>query len=54
VMYMRIPIPGLPREIYMMFPYMATIIVLILTSIRQSKEHAQPASTGYNYYREER
>jgi len=54
VMYMRIPIPGLPRDIYMMFPYIATIIVLILTSIRQSKEHAQPASTGYNYYREER
>lgn len=54
VMYMRVPIPGLPRDIYMMFPYIATIIVLILTSIRQIKEHAQPASTGLNYYREER
>ncbi len=54
VMYMRIPIPGLPTAIYMMFPYIATIIVLILTSIKQIKEHAQPASTGLNYYREER
>ncbi len=54
VMYMRVPIPGMPMAIYMMFPYIATIIVLILTSIRQIKEHAQPASTGFNYYREER
>ncbi len=54
VMYMRVPIPGLPTAIYMMFPYIATILVLIFTSIRQSKEHAQPASTGFNYYREER
>jgi len=53
-MYMRVPIPGMPMAIYMMFPYIATILVLILTSIRQIKEHAQPASTGLNYYREER
>jgi len=35
-------------------PYIATILVLILTSIRQIKDTAQPASTGLNYYREER
>ncbi|MGI6156859.1 MAG: ABC transporter permease [Saccharofermentanales bacterium] len=54
VMYMYVPIPGLPRSIYIMFPYIATIIVLIITSIRQSKEHNQPAGTGLNYFREER
>ncbi|NLA71326.1 MAG: ABC transporter permease [Clostridiaceae bacterium] len=54
VMYMYVPIPGLPAAIYMMFPYIATIVVLIITSIWQSKEHAQPAGTGLNYFREER
>ncbi len=54
VMYMYIPIKGLPIPIYRMFPYFATIIVLIITSMMQIKEHAQPAGTGLNYFREER
>jgi simple sugar transport system permease protein len=54
VMYMYLPIKGLPVPIYRMFPYFATILVLIFTSIRQIKEHAQPAGTGLNYFREER
>lgn len=48
------PIPGLPMQIYSMFPYIATILVLVIASIRQVKEHAQPASCGLNYFREER
>ena len=48
------PIPGLPMQIYAMFPYIATILVLVIASIRQVKEHAQPASSGINYIREER
>lgn len=48
------PIPGLPMQIYSMFPYIATILVLVVASIRQVKEHAQPASCGMNYFREER
>lgn len=54
VMYMYVPIKGLPVPIYRMFPYIATIIVLIITSLMQIKEHAQPAGTGLNYFREER
>ena len=54
VMYMYVPISGLPLPIYRMFPYIATIIVLIITSMMQIKEHAQPAGTGLNYFREER
>ncbi len=54
VMYMYIPIKGLPIPIYRMFPFIATIIVLIITSMMQIKEHAQPAGTGLNYFREER
>ena len=51
-LYLRIP--GLDLQLYGMLPYLVTILVLIVTSIRQSKEHAMPKSTGINYFREER
>lgn len=52
---MRLYIPlGIPIQIYDIFPYLATVIVLIATGIRQSKEHSMPKSTGLNYFREER
>ena len=54
IMRMYINIPGLPAQIYDMFPYIATILVLVITSMRQSREHAQPKSCGLNYFREER
>lgn len=54
IMRMYVNIPGLPAQIYDMLPYVATIIVLVFTSMRQSKEHAQPKSCGLNYFREER
>ena len=33
---------------------MMTILVLIITSMRSSKENSQPKSCGVNYFREER
>ena len=54
VVRMYIPIPGLPSQIYEMVPYVITILVLVITSMRQSKEHAMPANCGLNYFREER
>ena len=54
ILRMYIPIPGLATQLYAMLPYLATILVLIITSIRQSKEHSQPKSCGTNYFREER
>lgn len=54
IMRMYINIPGLPAQIYDMIPYVATILVLVITSMRESKEHAQPKSCGLNYFREER
>ncbi len=54
VMRMYVKIPGLPAQIYDMFPYIATVLVLVITSMRQSREHAQPKSCGLNYFREER
>ena len=37
-----------------MLPYVVTIIVLIITSIRDNKENQPPASLGMSYFREER
>lgn len=54
VMRMYVNIPGLPAQIYDMLPYVATILVLVITSMRESKEHAQPKGCGTNYFREER
>ena len=45
---------GIPMQIYDIFPFIATILVLIFTSIRQTKEHKPPAHVGVNYFREER
>ncbi|MCL1788055.1 MAG: ABC transporter permease [Defluviitaleaceae bacterium] len=52
---MRFYVPlGIPMQIYDTFPYAATILVLIVTSVRQRKEHNPPAHVGVNYFREER
>ena len=37
-----------------MIPYIVTIVVLIITSIRNKKENQPPASLGVPYFREER
>lgn len=50
-------IPGLNRntqEIFKMLPYVVTILVLVLTSIRKRRENQPPASLGLTYFREER
>ncbi|MDO4732189.1 MAG: ABC transporter permease [Bacillota bacterium] len=52
---MRLYVPlGIPMQIYDIFPYLATVLVLVFTSIRQSREHAMPRHCGMNYFREER
>ena len=50
-------ISGLSRSavaIFNMLPYVVTILVLILTSVRNKKENHPPASLGLAYFREER
>ena len=42
------------REIIKMLPYVVTIVVLVLTSIRKKREHQPPASLGLPYFREDR
>ena len=50
-------IPGLTRssqEIFKMIPYIVTIFVLLMVSMRRKKEDQPPASLGLPYFREER
>ena len=50
-------IPGLNRsmqEVFKSLPYLVTIFVLIITSLRKKREHKPPASLGLSYFREER
>ena len=42
------------KELYKMLPYVVTIIVLVLTSMRNKRENHPPASLGTPYFREER
>lgn len=44
----------IPNAIFDMLPFILTALILIITSIRQSRENTQPAACGLNYYREER
>ncbi|MEF9971619.1 MAG: ABC transporter permease [Oscillospiraceae bacterium] len=52
---MRLYVPlGIPDQIYEIFPYIATVIVLIIVSLRKKRENQPPASLGLAYFREER
>ncbi len=42
------------KEIYKMLPYVVTIIVLVLSSIRRKRETQPPESLGRSYFREDR
>ena len=42
------------QEIFKMLPYVVTIIVLVVSSIRSRRENQPPAHLGLSYFREER
>lgn len=52
--YVPKDIISIPNAIYDMVPFIITALILVISSIRQSRENAQPAWCGRNYYREER
>ena len=41
-------------ELYKMLPYVITLVVLIIVSLRKKREDQPPASLGLSYFREER
>lgn len=54
IMYMRVVVRFFPTELYKILPYVVTVIVLIITSMRNSRDKQPPASLGLNYFREDR
>ena len=42
------------QELFKMLPYLSTIIVLVVISMRERRENQPPASLGLPYFREER
>jgi len=42
------------KELYKMLPYVITVIVLVMTSMRNKREDQPPESLGLAYFREER
>ncbi len=42
------------KELYKMLPYVVTIVVLIISSLRNQRDKQPPASLGLPYFREER
>lgn len=50
--YINVPMQLLP--LIQMLPYVVTIIVLVITSMRRKRENLPPASLGQTYFREER
>ncbi len=42
------------KKLFEMLPYAVTIVVLVITSIRNKKENQAPESLGLSYFREER
>ncbi|MBQ2734548.1 MAG: ABC transporter permease [Clostridia bacterium] len=42
------------RDLVKMLPYVVTILVLIISSVRKKRENQPPASLGLSYFREER
>ena len=52
-----LPTPGgqmAVKELYKMLPYVITLLVLIVVSLRKKREDQPPASLGLSYFREER
>ena len=42
------------QELFKLLPYVVTLAVLIITSMRKKREHQPPQSLGLSYFREER
>ena len=55
ILYLFLPTPDLAvKELYKMLPYLVTILVLIVTSMRNKRENQPPEGLGQAYFREDR
>lgn len=54
ILYLRLAVPFIPTQLYKILPYVVTVVVLIVSSMRNNKEKQPPASLGLSYFREDR
>ena len=54
ILFNYIPVSMQTMPLIQMLPYVVTSLVLVLVSIRKSRESQPPAALGLNYYREDR
>ena len=54
IVYLYVPGALRTQELYKMIPYVVTIIVLVLASVKKKMENLGPASLGLSYFREDR
>ena len=54
ILYLRLIIPFIPTQLYKILPYVVTVLVLIISSLRNKKENQPPTSLGLSYFREDR
>ncbi|MBQ6394811.1 MAG: ABC transporter permease [Atopobiaceae bacterium] len=56
ILYLYIPTGGnfAVKELYKMLPYVVTIIVLVISSLRNKRENQPPEHLGLPYFREDR
>lgn len=53
-LYIPASVISIPAAFYSMVPFAATCVILVIGSVRQSREKQQPKACGVNYFREER
>ena len=54
ILYLRLQLPFIPDQLYKILPYVVTLVVLIIVSLRKKREDQPPASLGLSFFREER
>ena len=54
ILYLRLVIAFIPTQLYKILPYVVTLVVLIIVSLRKKREDQPPTSLGLNYFREDR
>jgi general nucleoside transport system permease protein len=53
-LYIPASVIDIPAAVFSMVPFLATCVILVLSSIRMKREKQQPHACGINYFREER
>ena len=54
ILFAYVPFVDAMQEIFKMLPYVVTIVVLVISSVREKKDSQAPKSLGLSYFREDR